>query len=93
MSEPIRIRALVEGQVQGVYYRASTRERALQLGLTGWVRNLSDGRVEFEVQGSPERVNRLIAWAKIGPDHAQVDSVFQEEVPSLPGEKSFQITR
>lgn len=93
MSEPIRIHALVKGMVQGVYYRASTREQALQLGLTGWVRNLSDGRVEFEVQGPPAQVNRLIAWAKSGPDHAQVDSLLQEEIPSLPGEQSFQITR
>lgn len=93
MSEPIRIHVLVSGRVQGVYYRASTREQALQLGLTGWVRNLSDGRVEFEAQGPAAQVNRLIAWAGKGPDHAKVDSVVQKEIPSLPGEKSFQITR
>jgi len=92
MNETVRINAIVEGLVQGVYYRASTREQALQLGLTGWVRNLADGRVEFEAQGPQQRVNELLTWARSGPDHARVIAVHTREQSVLPGEQSFQIT-
>ncbi len=93
MSEAIRIQAVVEGLVQGVYYRASTREKAIALGLTGWVRNREDGRVEFEAQGKADEVTELLTWARSGPEHARVDSVSHQEIPILPGEQSFQITR
>lgn len=93
VSELVRTHVLVKGRVQGVYYRASTREQALALGLTGWVRNLPDGRVEFEAQGRTSQVEQLITWAKQGPDHARVDELTQNRISTIAGEQSFQITR
>ncbi|MBS0338722.1 MAG: acylphosphatase [Proteobacteria bacterium] len=68
-------RLLVLGRVQGVGYRESMRLAALRSGCTGWVRNLPDGSVEALVQGPPESVAALIAWAGRGPPAARVDSV------------------
>lgn len=70
-----RIRGLVTGIVQGVCYRASTREKAESLCLSGWVRNLPNGDVEFEAEGSTEDVDALVMWAWKGPSAAQVDHV------------------
>lgn len=70
-----RIRGLVTGKVQGVCYRASTRDKALDLNLSGWVRNLPNGNVEFEAEGSTEDVDALVMWAWKGPIAAQVDHV------------------
>jgi acylphosphatase len=66
---------LVSGRVQGVFFRASAQELALQLGLTGWVRNLPDGRVELVACGEPTRVAELERWLWQGPPHARVESV------------------
>ena len=65
----------VQGRVQGVYYRATTVQVARDLGLTGWVRNRHDGRVEAVVCGPAEAVNRLVDWAHQGPAAARVDAV------------------
>ncbi len=65
----------VYGRVQGVFFRESMRRKALELGITGWVRNRADGRVEAVVQGSPQNVERIIAWAHRGPEHAHVERV------------------
>lgn len=65
----------VSGRVQGVRFRASTQEHALLLGLTGWVRNLDDGRVEGMASGHPKAVDQLVAWLHQGPSHAQVESL------------------
>jgi len=61
--------------VQGVFFRASTRARALELGLTGYVRNLHDGRVEVLACGDQEQVDTLRAWLWEGPPRARVDDV------------------
>ena len=73
------VKCTVAGKVQGVYYRASTCEHARSLGLSGWVRNLADGRVELLVQGEPAAVEQLVAWLWTGPPAAQVVSVSLEE--------------
>lgn len=76
----VAARFFVQGRVQGVFYRASTRTQAQALGLRGYARNLSDGRVEVLVEGTPEAIAALKAWLWQGPDLARVDAVQQEAV-------------
>jgi acylphosphatase len=71
----IRNRVLVSGRVQGVYFRDTCRRLALRYGLSGWVRNLPDGRVEAVFEGSADAVHRLVAWTREGPDSAIVTGV------------------
>lgn len=66
-------RCRVSGVVQGVFFRVSTQTQARHLGVTGFVRNLSDGRVEVVACGSETQVAALCAWLQQGPTHAQVD--------------------
>ena len=80
MSDLICRRCFVSGRVQGVFYRASTREQALRLGLVGHARNLADGRVEVLVVGAPGPVDSLIQWLKIGPPAAHVTGVDVQKV-------------
>lgn len=77
MSESDRVRAhvYVSGRVQGVYYRASTRDAAGQHGIDGWVRNLDDGRVEAVFEGDEDAVENMCAWCETGSQAANVDSV------------------
>lgn len=70
-----RVHLLITGKVQGVFYRASTVETARGLGLTGWVRNLPDGRVEALAEGPREALEALIRWTHDGPPAARVDHV------------------
>ena len=65
----------VSGRVQGVYYRQSTKEKARQLGITGWVKNRADGCVLIAATGSENQLNELVEWCKQGPPRAQVTSV------------------
>lgn len=71
-------RFLVTGRVQGVFYRASTRERALALGLCGLARNLPDGRVEVLVAGPAPALEALERWLWQGPERAEVRAVQRE---------------
>jgi acylphosphatase len=66
---------VIHGRVQGVGFRESMRWEAERLGVTGWVRNRSDGAVEAMVQGSPEAVQAMVAWARRGPPAAAVERV------------------
>jgi acylphosphatase len=68
-----RVHILVSGMVQGVCFRASARERARALGLTGVVRNLSDGRVEIIAEGPKDKLDALSRWARRGPPGARVE--------------------
>lgn len=68
-------RCFVSGRVQGVFYRASTRQRALELGCSGYAHNLPDGRVEVLVRGDEPAVQALVAWLSQGPPAAQVSHV------------------
>jgi acylphosphatase len=73
-------RCHVSGRVQGVFYRASTREQAQRLGLSGYARNLDDGRVEVLAVGEPAAVESLVRWLRIGPPAANVSGVSVQEV-------------
>ena len=68
-------RFLVSGRVQGVFFRASTRDAARALGLAGYARHLDDGRVEVVAQGSEDAIEALRAWLHDGPPQARVDQV------------------
>ena len=65
----------VTGKVQGVYYRKSTQEQALRIGLEGWVRNLTDGRVECRALGCESDLLRLLSWMGKGPERARIERV------------------
>ena len=82
------IAGTVSGRVQGVGFRVSAEWTARRLGLSGWVRNVPDGRVEFFAQGSPERVAEFRSWLGEGPRAARVSGVHVKAVepqPSLTG--------
>ena len=87
-----RAHVFIDGKVQGVYYRAKTKETAERLGVDGWVRNRDDGRVEAVFEGTPEEVNQMIDWCHEGSPAASVTGVdvqFEDPV----GETGFQIRR
>jgi len=73
--EKNRVRLVITGRVQGVYFRASTLRQATMLGLTGWVKNCPDGSVEAVAEGVKTKLEELIAWCHQGPDGAQVAEV------------------
>lgn len=72
---PVRVRVVVRGRVQGVWFRDSCREAARAEGVGGWVRNRGDGAVEAEFEGSAAAVERMVAWCRVGPPRARVDDV------------------
>ncbi len=74
-NEKQRVRLEIYGQVQGVFFRASTEAEARRFGLTGWVRNRPDGSVEVLAEGSKNKLDDLLAWCRHGPPRAQVDRV------------------
>jgi len=78
------IHCLVSGHVQGVFFRASTSERAHELGLSGWARNLPDGRVEVLAAGEDDALEAFREWLDHGPSAARVDRV--EEAETDPGD-------
>jgi acylphosphatase len=84
-SAPTQLRWSVAGHVQGVFFRASTAERARALGLAGWARNLPDGRVEVVASGTPAALGALTEWLWSGPRLARVDSVTVETWSGDPG--------
>ncbi len=71
----IRAHVLVSGRVQGVYFRATTRDTAREAGVDGWVRNLADGRVEAVFEGSEGAVESMIAFCREGSPAARVEDV------------------
>jgi acylphosphatase len=76
------VQCLVSGRVQGVWFRGSTRERALVLGVTGYARNLPDGRVKVLACGESAAVDALVDWLSQGPSHAVVTQVTTRPVDS-----------
>ena len=74
-TERICRRVVVRGDVQGVFFRDSARERADQAGVTGWAANRADGSVELRLEGTLEAVQSVIAFCRHGPPRARVDGV------------------
>lgn len=93
MASQIRVRMVVTGLVQGVFFRASTLEQAQSLGLLGSVRNREDGAVEIVAQGDAEAVEALGCWAHQGPPEAEVRTVHLNPEPLDPELLTFQIVR
>lgn len=83
---PVRVQVIASGLVQGVNYRWFVMERAKELSVRGWVKNLPDGRVEAELEGRKENVDLLLEAMKKGPNMAHVTGV---SVVPLSGEKSY----
>ena len=86
-----RIRVIISGKVQGVFFRVSLRDRARDLGISGWARNTSDGDVEALLEGDPMRLDEIISWCWRGPPGATVDNVSQREESAGPNRSSFEI--
>ena len=87
----IRVRLFIKGRVQGVWFRDSTRQEARRLGVTGWARNVPDGRVEVLAEGPADKVRGLIDWCQQGPPLARVERV-EESFEEWTGEfNSFNI--
>ncbi|MFO8116413.1 MAG: acylphosphatase [Halorubrum sp.] len=87
MADRTRAHVYVSGRVQGVYYRATTRDTAREKGVDGWVRNLDDGRVEAVFEGPANAVREMVAWCETGSRAADVDDVdaTHEEPAGLDG--------
>ncbi len=93
MSDLVCARLSITGRVQGVWYRASTRQEALARGLVGTVRNRMDGSVMAIVQGPRQAVDELIAWCRQGPPQARVSSVEVEWIGPDPLFLTFSVAR
>jgi len=90
----IHLHVIIKGRVQGVWYRAWTTEKALSLGLLGWVRNRSDGSVEAVFSGPQQSVQQMLKLASKGPVLARVDEIVSNitEAPNVSGFEKWPTT-
>jgi acylphosphatase len=86
----VRRRVIVEGRVQGVFFRDSCQRQARSAGLSGWVRNCPDGTVEAVLEGEPAAVERVVAWMRTGPSSAEVTAVRSSTEEPM-GERGFSV--
>ena len=93
MHHNVRAHVYISGHVQGVFFRESTRRLAESLGLTGWVRNLPDGRVEAVFEGARDQVERALRWCQRGPAGAEVSEVVVEWEPYVGEFARFEVRR
>ena len=89
--EGARVRIIVSGRVQGVFFRRAAAEQARPLGITGWACNLNEGSVEIVGQGKRRNLEILLAWAHYGPPYARVDAVQAQWEPCQGEFAQFQI--
>ena len=87
MTKKARVSLLINGQVQGVFFRLKAKEEADKLGLTGWVKNNGNGTVECLAEGDKDKLEQFIDWCQQGPEAAQVEKV-EVEWQSYGGEFS-----
>lgn len=92
MADRTRAHVFVSGRVQGVFYRATTRETARERGVDGWVRNLADGRVEAVFEGPEDAVESVVEWCHEGSPAASVENV-DVEFEDPQGTDGFEIRR
>jgi acylphosphatase len=92
MTDRTRAHVFVSGTVQGVYYRATTRDQAREQGVDGWVRNLADGRVEAVFEGPSEAVEAMVEWCHEGSPAATVEAV-EVDYGDPEGLEGFEIRR
>lgn len=85
-----RAHVYISGRVQGVFFRAWVSQNASRLGLSGWVRNRRDGRVEAVFEGTSEAVRQMVELCHEGPDHARVDTVLDDYSEPVEGLASFE---
>jgi acylphosphatase len=86
-----RVRAIISGRVQGVGYRAATATEARRLGITGWVKNRSDGAVELEAEGPEDKIAALLGWCEYGPPAAQVTKVATDDIKATGADREFAV--
>jgi len=91
MEKMARARVVIEGRVQGVFFRAATRDEARARGLQGWVRNLPDGRVEALFEGELAAVEQMVAWCHKGPPYAYVHQVQVDWQPYQGDQLDFRV--
>lgn len=92
--ENIRMRVFVTGLVQGVFFRASTASKAEEIGgITGYVQNLSDGRVEVVAEGDKHKIEKLRQWLLDGPQYARVDNLDVSHETPTGTEPAFRVIR
>ncbi|MGD0274885.1 MAG: acylphosphatase [Syntrophales bacterium] len=87
-----RVHVVISGRVQGVNFRYATEQKAQSLGLTGWVRNLHDGRVEAIFEGQANAVDAMVEWCRTGPPIARVTGIEKSEEPYMGQFDDFRIT-
>lgn len=73
-----RLHLKIYGRVQGIFFRSSTEEKAKELELTGWVKNVNDGTVEVLAEGNQENLKKMLEWCKVGPRLAQVEKIAED---------------
>ena len=86
-----RVHLTASGRVQGVFFRASTRDEARRLGLTGWAANMPSGTVEIGIQGDDDDVDAFIAFCRLGPGQSDVDDLLVETATVVSDEKTFDV--
>jgi acylphosphatase len=86
------IHLLIKGRVQGVCYRASAKEQARHLALTGWVKNTPEGHVEITASGDPDSLEKFVTWCRRGPSQAFVTAMERHSLPDTAFE-DFQVLR
>jgi len=91
MMAAVRAHVYISGEVQGVFFRAYTRDKARELELTGWVRNLYDGRVEAVFEGEKEKVEEMLRWCHEGSPYARVSDVEVHREAATGGYNSFDV--
>jgi len=87
------VHVYIKGRVQGVFFRAATQQEAEDLNLTGWVRNMPDGRVEAVFQGEDKNVDKMLRWCHSGPPAARVEEVLASEEPCQNEFNDFTVRR